>query len=59
MYEGWTEYVVLRPNSLGFIWNIKRFYDVYLLYYYFERKVKVQNHEFGWVRFQNRFFLIK
>ena len=22
----------------------------------FERKVDVQNHEFGWVRFQNRFF---
>ena len=23
-----------------------------------ECKVDVQNHEFGWVRFQNRFFLI-
>ena len=23
----------------------------------FERKVDVQNHEFGWVRFQNRVFL--
>ena len=23
----------------------------------FERKVDVQNHEFEWVRFQNRFFL--
>ena len=22
----------------------------------FEGKVDVQNHEFGWVRFQNRFF---
>jgi len=22
----------------------------------FERKIDVQNHEFGWVRFQNRFF---
>ena len=24
----------------------------------FERKVDVQNPEFGWVRFQNRYFLI-
>ena len=24
----------------------------------FEWKVDVQNHEFGWVRFQNRFFLL-
>ena len=23
----------------------------------FEGKVDVQNHEFGWVRFQNRFFV--
>ena len=23
----------------------------------FECKVGVQNHEFGWIRFQNRFFL--
>ena len=31
MYGSWTEYAVLWTNSLGFIWDIKRFYGVYLL----------------------------
>ena len=30
MYSGWTEYVVLWTDVLGFIWDIKkRFYCVY------------------------------
>ena len=38
--------------------HIKRFHDICIIIE-FGRKVDVQNHEFGWVRFQYRFFIIK
>ena len=40
-------------NSFGFVLDIKMFPRC--ISTEFDHKVDVQNHEFGWVRFQNRF----
>ena len=51
MYGSWTENVVLWRNFIGFIWDALMMYITE-----FEHKVDVQNHPFGWVRFENGFF---
>ena len=56
MYGGWIEYAVLWTNSLGFIWDIKTFLRGIITE--FDRKVEFQNHLFGWIRFEKRFFSI-
>ena len=42
------------------IWNSIKTYTTFprCIATEFEHKVDIQNHEFGWVRLQNRFFLI-
>ena len=42
---------MLWTNSLGFIKTFPRY-----IITEFERKVDFQNHPFGWLRFENRFF---
>ena len=57
MYGGLTVNVVLLTifqDSLETYGTIQR-----RIFTEFERKVDVQNHKIGWVRFQNPFLIIK
>ena len=55
MYGGLTEYAVLWTHFQDSFETYKTFPQCVITE--FEYKVDVQNNEFGWVRFQNRFFL--
>ena len=41
---------------VGKVWYSFETYKTFSRCMITERKVDVQNHEFGWVRFQNRFY---
>ena len=62
MYGSWSENVVLWRIFLKLIRHIKRFDDVNLLSLSAKSatnkfiQVDVQNHPFGWLSFENRFF---
>ena len=38
MYGSWAENVVLWRNFLGFIWDIKSFNNVLIIFYIFRRR---------------------
>ena len=56
MYGSKIDNVVLWRNFLGFIWDMIKGFK-WCIITKFEHKVNGQNHLFGWLRFENWFFI--